>query len=121
MIFQSVFNFFGLLALSIMLHELGHLTYLWLLHKPAVMHYKLGGDIEIGISDDLTPSQYGNVLKAGIFIGVIPIVLGIIFLMNDTLSTFLVIASGAIYFFYGVKSDLQELKKIKRMNDGVSA
>jgi len=114
MAFQTIFNFFALIIMSMFFHELGHMTYCWLIGKKSVLKYSFGKDIQVETTG-LTNKQYINVLVSGIVNGGVIVFLGLFFLSKDLISLLLNIVVLVIYFFYGIKSDMQKIRELEKL------
>jgi len=111
MIVQSIFNFVSIICLSIVMHELGHLYYSFLVNKKAKFVYEIGKNPTVH-ADLPSTKQYVYALVAGVFIGSIPVGFGLVFLSFDFVSFMFNIGASIIYFFYGAKNDLIEIGKV---------
>ena len=111
--FQTIFNFFALIIMSMCFHELGHITYCWLIGKKSVLKF-VGMDMQVE-TKGLTNKQYINVLVSGIVNGGVIVFLGLFFLSKDLISLLLNIVVLVIYFFYGIKSDMQKIRELEKL------
>jgi hypothetical protein len=109
---QAIYNFFSIIIMSIVFHEIGHLVYCYFIGKKAVLKYELLKDIDVE-TFDLTNKQFINVLLSGIVSGGVVILFGI-FLASDLKGIILNVFAGIIYFVFGIKNDFKKLKELEK-------